>query len=278
MVEGFSPSWLDLREAADHRSCDVGLRMRFAGWMARFARPNILDLGAGTGSNLRRLAPYLGPVQDWILLDHDPAILAAARARLADWADEVALDGEVLVLRCAGAEITVRFLCADLAQGFAGLPRADAVTASAFFDLASEDFVHCLARHVVGQGSGFHAVLSFDGRQEWFPPHQHDAAMLRAFLAHQQGDKGLGAALGSSAQQTLEAAFGQAGYDVAAAPSSWILDREDQGLLVPLAAGFADAAAETGLLAPTVTAAWRAASRERGIVGHRDILALPPLA
>jgi trans-aconitate methyltransferase len=72
---------------ADHRSrnrkLEHALAKHFDGW-----RPiTVVDLGCGTGSNLRATAPLLGPEQHWTLVDHEQALLDAAAERLTAWAD-----------------------------------------------------------------------------------------------------------------------------------------------------------------------------------------------
>ncbi|HEU4519792.1 MAG TPA: SAM-dependent methyltransferase, partial [Microvirga sp.] len=83
----FSPEWLDRREPVDHRSRNPDLLAALARRFAGRDRLAVVDLGCGAGSNLRALAPFLPERQSWRLVDHDPALLAAARERLAAWAD-----------------------------------------------------------------------------------------------------------------------------------------------------------------------------------------------
>ncbi len=45
-----------------------------------------MDLGAGTGSMFRYLAPIIGRGQDWTLVDADAALLDDAFGRTAAWA------------------------------------------------------------------------------------------------------------------------------------------------------------------------------------------------
>src|SRR5262245_3633605 len=94
----FSAQWLDLREPVDHRSrnrkLERALAKHFDGW-----RPiTVVDLGCGTGSNLRATAPLLGPEQHWTLVDRDALLLEAAAERLAAWADGADRQADRLVL------------------------------------------------------------------------------------------------------------------------------------------------------------------------------------
>ncbi|MBY0294491.1 MAG: SAM-dependent methyltransferase [Methylobacterium sp.] len=278
-MTGFSAAWLALREPADHAARDPGLTAALAGALADRDGLRVVDLGCGAGSNLRALAPHLPPEQHWCLVDHDPALLGAARAALADWADAAEAAGEALRLRRGDRRITVAFRRHDLAVGLGGLldeERPDLVTAAALFDLVSEDWIERAARAVAASGAVFHTVLTYDGEEEWTPPHPADAALHAAFLAHQTRDKGFGPAAGPAASDALGRAFRALGYRTRHAESPW---RFGAGpLLAALAEGKAAAAAETGMVAPKVAQAWaeaRRAPETRAVIGHIDLLALP---
>ncbi|TGE02249.1 methyltransferase [Methylobacterium nonmethylotrophicum] len=278
-MSGFSPDWLALREPADHAARDPGL---VAALKRALPAPVLaVDLGCGTGSNLRALAPHLGPAQDWVLVDHDPALLAAARARLAAWAGQAEAAGDALILHRDGARIAVRFRALDLAADPAAALRdaPDLVTAAALFDLASDDWIAAVAQAVAAIGAVFYTALTYDGRETWTPPHPADAAIHAAFLAHQAGDKGFGPAAGPGATEALASAFRRHGYAVETAASPWRLSPGEAALLRQLAEGTARAAEETGRLPPGDAAAWAAARRASGtgaVIGHRDLLAVPP--
>lgn len=276
-MTGFSAQWLDLREAADRRSrnrkLEGALAKHFDGW-----RPlTIVDLGCGTGANLRAMAPRLGPEQHWTLVDSDQALLDAAADRLRSWSDGADWQNSQLALFKGAKRINVEFRRADLAKDvdLALGPNANLVTASALFDLASAVFITGLARAVAARRAAFYTVLSYDGDQRWTPEHAADAAMLEAFHTHQRHDKGLGPAAGPDAPDALSEAFSAAGYRVSEGDSAWRLGPGDGTLIAELALSFAAAVAETGLVDASTIASWRALPRSSAIVGHTDTLALP---
>ena len=275
---GFDPAWLDLREPADHRSRNEDLARLVARHLGRRASISVLDLGCGTGSNLRATAPLLGPDQHWTLIDHDETLLEAAAARLCGWAAGAERNGSQLLLGKNGKRIAVRFICADLARDLEqALERgADLYTASALFDLVSDDFIVALAAQVARRRAAFLAVLTYNGVQRWTPRHEADGAMASAFRAHQTSDKGFGQAAGPIAPALLAAAFDEAGYAVTEGDSGWRLEAGDEPLIEALAAGFAAAVRETELVPEAKVAAWRSLARTRALVGHTDTLALPP--
>lgn len=282
-MTGFSGEWLALREPADHAARDPGLVAELALALVGHAEVAVVDLGCGTGSNLRGLAPHLGPRQSWRLVDHDPALLAAARSALLDWADHGETKGESLVLIKDGKRITVAFAALDLSAGpgTAIDPAAapDLVTAAALFDLVSEAWLDGFVRSVAEAGAVFYTALSYDGSEIWDPPHPADGAIQAAFLAHQGSDKGFGSAMGPAATAALAGIFCREGYAVSTASSPWRLEPDHRDLIGQLKDGKAAAAAETGLMAPGEISDWSTARSRPGttvLVGHADLLAVPP--
>ncbi len=276
----FSAEWLALREPVDHASVDPGLRQALADHFVGRERVSVVDLGCGAGSNLRGSFSLLSGRQHWTLVDYDPGLLAAARARLSAWADEAAPSGEGLRLRKAGKTLDVAFRTADLSVGYpdALFGDADLVTAAALFDLVSVASIKALAETMGRLRRVFYTVLTYDGVAEWAPPHAADAAIRDAFNAHQGTDKGFGPAAGPRATQALAEAFAVQGYRVNRASSPWIVREEHAALRRELDAGFAGAARERGL-DKQLTDAWLA-HRLNGagritIVGHEDFLAIP---
>jgi len=124
----FDPTWLDLREPADHAARAQDLLEAFCARMPKDAR--ILDLGSGTGSTMRAISPLL-PDASWTLTDYDPTLLAFAKQH--------APEAEVMHV--------------DLAKDLAGVlvREADAITASALIDLVSAEWLDLLTAHANGQ-------------------------------------------------------------------------------------------------------------------------------
>jgi SAM-dependent methyltransferase len=279
MSEGFSAQWLALREPADHAARDAGLRDLAAKALAGHETQNVVDLGCGAGSNLRGLAPALGPRQRWTLVDHDPALLAAAKDALTAWGDAATLTPEGLRLEKAGKRIEVRFRRADLAADPASALEEGThlVTAAALFDLVSQRWAERFADALVARRLPFYTILIYDGVERWSPGHPLDAAALAAFHAHQAGDKGFGPALGPKASQAFADLFAARGYDVRRVSSPWRIGQDQAALLSALAEGGAEAVRQTGRLAPQEFEAWRAArlASTRCEIGHEDVFAVP---
>jgi hypothetical protein len=257
-MTGFSADWLALRADADARARDKGLAARLGGYFAGHEEVRVLDLGAGAGANMRATAALIEAPQHWVLADNDTALLARAEP---------------------GANLTVERREIDLAGDLFGLfdPAPDLVTASAFFDLCGVGWIDRLAALVAGCGAAFYTVLSYDGREEWNPPHPLDAEVLAAFHGDQRRDKGLGAALGPDAHNHLANRLRGYGCRVFEGSSDWRLQLPgDSALIAALAEG--SAATVAGALGADRAKSWcvdRIAA-QRVTIGHCDLLAFPP--
>jgi len=248
----FCAEWLALREPADHAARDSTLLRRAA--HAAGAAPVILDLGCGTGSTVRAMAPHLPAGTCWRLVDNDPALLAQA---------------------ASSAGPGARIYALDLADpGALPLDGVTLVTASALLDLMPRDWVAALASRLAVP---FYAALSYDGQMSWDPADPLDAPVTDAFNRHQLGDKGLGPALGPDATAASAAIFDAAGFDVTQADSPWQLGPDSAELHASLLDGIATATAETGLAAAQDWGRMRrdTVARSTCTIGHRDILAMP---
>ena len=112
----FSAEWLSLRECADERARNKDVANAFFAWFMQRPSVSVVDLGSGTGANLRAVAPLLPNRQSWTLIDNDAALLATARRQLAAWAERSETRGDDLLLFKGAAEIAVHFKVATLSN------------------------------------------------------------------------------------------------------------------------------------------------------------------
>jgi hypothetical protein len=287
-MSGFSAEWLELREPFDAaaRSATLSRDLRARLDLAAHSAPlPVVDLGAGAGSNVRHLAPLLGGTQQWRLVDHDAALLEAALAITHRWAKQrgarVEQRGDVLHVRATHFACALRCEQRDLdAIATLELPESGLVTAAALLDLVSAQWLETLVHRCAAARARILFALTYDGRTLCMPPEPHDAVVLASFNRHQLKDKGLGPALGPGAPRAAEAALLRAGYEVATAPSDWLIDAHAHEMQHALLDGWYTAALELDPGASDELSAWRArrrahvsSGRSTLRVGHVDLAA-----
>lgn len=276
-MTGFSPEWLRLREPADARARNTDIAAAVAGRFALRDAVTVVDLGAGTGANLRATASLLPDRQSWTLVDRDASLLEAARRELVSWAGTAREDGARLLLSKDRATIDVGFKVCDLAHDLDAALESGPhlVTASAMFDLVSPGFIRALAKAIAGRRAAVYAVLTYNGVQRWSPHRPADNQMTSAFHKHQMRDKGFGPAAGPTAPAHLADQFRLEGYSVLEGESPWVLGRNDRMLIEELARGNVMAVAETGAVDTKVIETWIKVQRTGAEVGHTDLFAVP---
>ncbi len=254
--------WLALREPADAaaRSRDLVdvLRPLLPGPVA------VHDLGCGTGSMGRWLAPLLPVEQRWVLHDRDPDLLDVATSQPP-----------------AGAPVETRIDdVTALPPG--ALDGAGLVTSSAIVDVLTE-------RELAGFVDGCAAArvpvlvtLEVTGVVELQPADPLDTELRDAFNDHQRRSAHGGRLLGPDSPTMTAEAFRTRGYDVHTAPSVWRLDAAMTDLLRAWMAGWVAAAVEQRPDLAEPARAWttaREAQLEAGelaaTVHHEDLLAVP---
>ncbi|MFD8736154.1 class I SAM-dependent methyltransferase [Streptomyces sp. NPDC059618] len=265
----YAPQWLQLREPADAaaRAVDLldPLRIRLANRPGR-GDLAIHDLGCGTGSMGRWLAPRLDGAQHWILHDRDPYLLHFATVG----APKAAADGSHVGVTTQRGDIGR--LTADALAG------ASLVTASALLDVLTAEEIDRLAAACAGAGVPALLTLSVAGRVEIGPSDPLDAEITEAFNAHQRR----GDLLGPDAVTAACEAFARYGATVRVNPSPWRLGPAESDLAAEWLRGWVGAAVEQRPeLAERAKAylesrlAACAAGELRVVVHHSDVLALP---
>jgi hypothetical protein len=277
-VSGFSAEWLELREpfdAAARAASLVADLKRHVATGNRDAPLHVVDLGAGAGSNLRYLAPLLGGVQRWRLVDHDSLLVDAALATTHAWA--AARGADVLRsgsrLRIRAAEFACEVTCerVELEDLAIDLPAGGLVTAAALLDLVSHDWLEALARRCRAARAAVLLALTYDGRTTAKPGEPEDPVVLAMFNRHQLFDKGFGPALGMRAPGAAEAAFEAHGYELRVATSDWVIEPTDRALQLALLDGWLGAALEIAPESRLALTSWHQRRRAHVLAGRSEL-------
>jgi hypothetical protein len=274
----FSAEWLTLREPFDRAARSLRLAKRFADMLPR--RPRILDLGGGTGSMFRFLAPIVGRGQDWALLDADGSLLDEAFGRTSAWARSQGFAATAIrdALHVSTPRGLWRMHVVQHDLGIRPLPaedwqaQHDAIVCSALLDLVSAAWLRRLRS---AASVPVLACLTADGRDVWRPRHRYDAIVRTGFRRDMRRDKGLGPALGTDAVRGVT-------RFAASAASDWQIPSAALRMQRTLIDATADAARAATPAQMRAITEWQEARLRQALrgrlaitIGHRDILLLP---
>jgi SAM-dependent methyltransferase len=270
----FSADWLRRREPADHAARSAALTRDVLRALPP-GRPRILDLACGTGSNLRYLRGQIlvfvrekaadrqsSSDPDWLLVDHDPTLLALVPA----------------APNIRAVEHDLRSLDDHLFEA------RSLVTASALLDLVSESWLREVASRCRAHRSAALFALTYDGRLTFEPAEPGDALIRDLVNRHQKTDKGFGPSLGPAAVAAAADLFRSMDYVVRIVPSDWVLSRMSapDELQDQLIEGWAEAAAAVAPDRAAAVDGWRskrlnhvASGRSLMTIGHQDLAAMP---
>jgi hypothetical protein len=261
-----APSWLALREPADAAARSRELAAQIERALPVGVTTVVHDLGGGTGSMGRWLAPLLSGPQHWVVHDRDEALLALAAADPP-----------------APRTVTVETRRTDLAGIDAGdLAGADLVTASALLDILTAAEVERLVGVCVEVGCPVLLTLSVIGEVSIAPADPLDRRVAAAFDAHQRRATDRGPLLGPDAVDFAAGAFRRHGLEAVVRPSPWRLGPEQVALAAEWFEGWVGAALEQdpALAEEAEPYARRRLAEARAgeltvSVGHADLLVLP---
>ncbi|WP_448004259.1 SAM-dependent methyltransferase [Agromyces bauzanensis] len=264
-----SSDWLALREPEDARARSRRLALATARRLG--SGPIVIhDLGSGTGSMMRWLAPLLPGPQTWVLHDWNADLVEHAAEGV------VPLDHE-------RRAVTVRTRTGELAQlGSDDLEDASLVTASALLDVLTAEEVRAVVQSCVDAGCPALFSLSVTGEVRLDPRDPRDDVFQAAFNEHQERRVGGRRLLGPSGVALAHGLFLEAGWNVRSAATFWRLGDHDPRLLEQWFDGWLEAALEQRADLQVEGAGYRAlrwSQLRRGalsaVVVHTDLLAWP---
>lgn len=264
-----SSDWLALREPEDARARSRELALAASSRLGP-GPIEVHDLGSGTGSMMRWLAPLLPGPQAWVLHDWNPELVARATS------GDVPLDRD-------GRPVSVTARTGELERLDArDLEGASLATASALLDVLTFEELRAVVGAIVAVGCPALMSLSVTGDVRLDPPDARDDGVAGAFNAHQERLVGARRLLGPSGAGLAQLLFRQAGWNVRTADTHWRLGRHEPALLEQWFDGWLEAALEQRPELRDECAAYRALRAEqlqRGalsvVVAHADLLAWP---
>jgi trans-aconitate methyltransferase len=271
MTDGsVSVGWLALRQPADAAARARDLVDDLRRQLPKTEGMVIHDLGCGTGSMGRWLAPLLPGPQHWVLHDRDANLLEAATAD----PPGPAADGSAVTLETKQSDIN--------RLGAGELGDATLITASALLDMLTADELSGLADLCTVAACPALLTLSVTGRVEFTPADALDRRVAAAFNAHQCRTTPRGALLGPDASEAAIMELGRRGGEVVMRSSPWRLGASDAELTVEWFEGWLWAACEQEPELSAQTDSYKRRRLAEAMAGqleitvdHADLLVLP---
>lgn len=261
--------WLSLRMPADDKARGytveplIGPLVEWLRTSHRGDKVNIVDLGAGTGSNAHWLAPRLPFAQHWTLVDHDAHLLSRANP-------PASFTG-----RTGKMEDVGRILAEAAAEG-RHLPAL--VSCSALLDVLTDADIEAICSAAAEASCAVLFSLTVTGQVEFTPAEPLDLELAKAFDDHQRRE----GRLGPDAAAAAQAALGRHGLSVTSVDTPWELDGSTPDLFRTWVDEWVEAALEQEPELAGETSTWldrRRSQLQQGEltirVEHLDLLALP---
>lgn len=226
-----SSDWLALREPADAAARSLALALAAAELIAD--GPIVVhDLGSGTGSMMRWLAPVLPGPQTWILHDWSANLTEQAMNHVRP------TDRDNAEISVFGRTGNLADLCPNDLAG------ASLITASALLDVLTLEELHTIVGGCVAARAPVLFSLSVTGSVQLDPWDERDSAFEGAFNAHQVRYANGRRQAGRHAPPIARDLFAAAGWQVRQSSTLWRMDHQQSDLLSEWFSGWVDAAVE----------------------------------
>jgi len=245
----FDPNWLQERYPFDAEARNKELEWQAVHQFAFLNHIQIVDLGCGTGSNVRYYMEQFPQNQTWYCVEEDAGLKEMFWQNISQVAREENYElekkGDMLKMTKSGHEMEIHFIEGNLMQldGLVDLLRTDLILANAVFDLFSEtqftELIHTISHHSLS----LLFSLNYEG-MKFFPPEEDDAFYIEQYNAHMKRPQDFGQGMGPDASHLMESVLKRALADVKAGESIWEIGERDEKMLAYLLGFFEGALGE----------------------------------
>jgi SAM-dependent methyltransferase len=232
----FNSDWLNERYRFDAEARNEWLEANCVNYFAYLPKLRLLDLGSGTGSNVRYYIEAFPQDQHWTCVEHDPKLIEASRQTIAadlrsrGYREEAS--GDALCFVGQGHRVEIDWCegsLLDLAQ-LLPLASVDLVMANAVFDLFSERQFRQLALDLHKAGTPLLFTLNY-AHMAFQPARPQDEQVIGWYDSHMLRPQSFGQAMGPAGGKKMETILREIGYEVQLAESIWDIRPHDQAML-----------------------------------------------
>jgi len=242
----FDPNWLQERYRFDEEARNKQLEWTCVNQFAFRDHVQIVDLGSGTGANLRYYVEQFPQDQTWFCVEEDIAL----KVPFWEQVQKMALDldyaieheGVRMKLTKPGHEVLIHFVHGNLLKvgELVDLLRTDLVLANAVFDLFSKEQFTGLVQVLSHHSLSLLFTLNYAG-MDFSTATDADDHYIEQYNAHMQREQAFGRGMGPASSREMEAVLKEALAQVEVGESLWQIGSQEQAMMSYLL-GFFDGA------------------------------------
>ena len=282
--------WLAHRFACDAEARHPEIEHKFLSFFEQHQTAlHVVDVGSGTGANLRYYFDRIPHTQTWTLIEQSSHLLGECRHSLATFAQKHGYgwhpQGDTFLLTDAGktAAITLIQGSIDRIEQLVDLPQADVVTANAVFDLLSFEQFDALVSTLAQHDVCLLATLNYY-ETSFLPFSERDHQFVDWYHMHMKRPQPMGIAMGPDCSEEMLDLLAQHHMLIEQESSQWHLKKGECTLHRYLLHFMEQAIAELSLSPEEQRdfEAWLTRKKElcrqrelEIIVDHSDIFAYP---
>lgn len=258
----FDARWLAMRFAYDEAARNGEVETACLAQIGNRARVCVVDVGAGLGANCVHLGPRIRGDQEWVLLDHDERLAAAAMKWLAERFAAMGYEVQQMPPRAVFAdadhrlEVQYEVGSVEALASLVASRQVHLVAANALLDLFCWEQCDALAGIVTDFRLPLLATVNYAG-MAFRPSHASDLLVVGLYEQHMRRPQPGGARLGKRAVSVVEEMLERRGYQTLRKPSVWEVRAGEQAMQQALLWFMERALSEMELM-PGMVDQWRA--------------------
>ena len=230
--DNFNADWLNERYPYDAEGRNKIVETAALDYLKDKTTLNLVDIGAGTGSNCLYLMDKLDQDQVWTFIEQDAALNPILEKRLKDYAAyhkyQWEESGTGYHIQAPSKKLTFQIRNASLLDlpDLVDLSKVDLLLANAVFDLFAYEQLERFLQSILQ----YHIPCLFTMNYQtmvYTPEDPFDQSYISLYEAHMERTQDFGQAMGKQAGKILTTWFKQANWEVTQGEGDWHLLEDD---------------------------------------------------
>lgn len=228
----FQVEWLEGRFSFDAKARNKTVEQACLEHFSKRASLNIVDIGAGTGSNFRYFWNRFSQNQNWTFVELNPELAKVAKEKCIQFAQEqqflVSNQRDRLIFQKGKQYRSVQILHQSFLElhQFLDLNTIDLITAGAVFDLLSTNMLDQFLSKIITSQTALLATINYTGMR-FKHSTKRDQQYVQLYEAHMCRQQAFGRAIGPKFPDYLKAFSNAKSIPLLMGSSHWIIGPND---------------------------------------------------